>query len=151
MITVLAIGKKHEPWVVPGIDRYAVRCKPPYDIRWKLLPHSSHEGEAARTSETTELLKAIAPTDYVVLLDETGRQLTSPALATLCEQAFTNSHSLVFVIGGAYGVDRRLHERANRIWSLSDLVFPHQLVRLILTEQLYRAQEISRGGMYHHA
>ena len=60
------------------------------------------------------------------------------------------SQSIVFIIGGAYGVTDDVRRRANLVWSLSKLVFPHQLVRLILAEQLYRAQEIVRGGKYHH-
>ena len=60
------------------------------------------------------------------------------------------SQNIVFIIGGAYGVTDNVRRRANLVWSLSKLVFPHQLVRLILAEQLYRAQEIVRGGKYHH-
>ena len=85
-----------------------------------------------------------------MLLDETGESLDSPALSRAIEQAFAAGRSLTFVIGGAYGVDERLHTRADKVLSLSRLVFPHQLVRLILVEQLYRAQSIAHGGQYHH-
>ena len=62
----------------------------------------------------------------------------------------SHGKQIVVIIGGAYGVDDRIHQRADMVWSLSKLVFPHQLVRLILAEQIYRAQEIARGGAYHH-
>ena len=150
MITILAIGKKHDDWIEPGLERYEKRLKAPYNVQWVLLPHSPREGVQAREEESERLLKQLKPHDFVVLLDETGKQLTSPALSNLCEARFVLAEHLVFVIGGAYGVDNLLVRRANLVWSLSDLVFPHQLVRLLLTEQLYRAQQIARGNSYHH-
>ena len=75
----------------------------------------------------------------------------SPGLARHLQSRFDVGAPVTVVIGGAYGVDARVHARADRVWSLSPLVFPHQLVRLILAEQVYRAQEISAGRPYHHA
>lgn len=77
--------------------------------------------------------------------------MDSPALAQRIDTALSRAASIVFIIGGAYGVDDTIMSRAQLVWSLSALVFPHQLVRLILTEQLYRAQQISAGGPYHHS
>lgn len=150
MITIYTVGKKHETWVDDGIQRYQKRLRKPWDIYWQLIPHSSAEGDRAREEESATILKRLDATDFVVLLDETGTQLSSPALSTLCSDQFIHGRSVVMIIGGAYGVDETLKQRADTIWSLSDLVFPHQLVRLILTEQLYRAQEIALGGSYHH-
>ena len=149
-ITIIAVGKKHEDWVTPGIERYEKRLRAPFSIEWVLLPHSSFEGTRARQEESERILSKLKPTDTVVLLDERGASLDSPALSTYLLQQFVQSHSVVVVIGGAYGVDETVHTRANLIWSLSALVFPHQLVRLILAEQLYRAQQISAGSAYHH-
>ena len=151
MISIVAVGKKHEAWVAEGIGRYEKRLKPPFNIEWVLLPHSSLEGMRARQEESQALLARLKDDDFVILLDETGRQVTSPQLAAQLEQQFVGSRRVVLVIGGAYGVDETLMARADAVWSLSELVFPHQLVRLILAEQLYRAQEIARGGSYHHA
>jgi len=92
----------------------------------------------------------VSPGDYVILLDERGKALDSPTLSKVLEEPLNRSQLVVLIIGGAYGVDESIHERANIVWSLSPLVFPHQLVRLMLTEQLYRAQEISVGRPYHH-
>lgn len=150
MIRILAIGKKHESWVAEGIERYLERLKQPYDIRWELLPHSSFEATRAREEESERLLPRIGQQDFVVLLDETGKMHTTPEISELFEKQFTHGRSVVLVIGGAYGVSPALHARADMVWSLSPLVFPHQLVRLIAAEQLYRAQEIARGGAYHH-
>lgn len=151
MITIVSVGKKHEHWVHEGIERYQKRLKQPYNVEWVLLPHSTSEGVTAAEEESQRVLSRLGQNDFVVLLDETGKQLDSPALSRLCEARFVGAEDLVFVIGGAYGVDSMLERRADYVWSLSDLVFPHQLVRLLLIEQLYRAQEIARGGAYHHA
>ena len=150
MITIISIGKKHDDWVRDGIERYQKRLRAPYDVKWVLLPHSSLDSASARQEESERILSRLGERNFVVLLDEAGKLLASPELTRLCETQFTVSRPLTVVIGGAYGVTEALHQRADLIWSLSPLVFPHQLVRLILTEQLYRAQEIARGGAYHH-
>jgi 23S rRNA (pseudouridine1915-N3)-methyltransferase len=150
MITIYSVGKKHEPWIVDGLERYQKRLRAPWNVEWVLLPHSALQGSSARQEESERILSRLGDDDFVVLLDETGKMLDSPALSILCEAAFNGSRPITFVIGGAYGVDDRLHQRANRVVSLSSLVFPHQLVRLILIEQLYRAQSIASGGRYHH-
>ncbi|GAA1359319.1 23S rRNA (pseudouridine(1915)-N(3))-methyltransferase RlmH [Arthrobacter rhombi] len=149
-LKVLAIGKKHESWVADGIERYAKRMKKPFDVSWQLLPHSSREGDAARTEESARILAKVSAQDYVVLLDERGTNIDSPALARTLQRPLDTSRTVVLVIGGAYGVDTSVHQRADFTWSLSKLVFPHQLVRLVLAEQLYRAQEIAGGRPYHH-
>lgn len=150
-VRVLAVGKKHEPWVSDGIARYGQRLRKPFDVSWQLLPHSAREGEAARAEESDRILAKADPGAFLVLLDERGRNVDSPELARTLQGAFDTGRAVVIVIGGAYGVDDRVRERADFVWSLSKLVFPHQLVRLILAEQLYRAQEIAAGRPYHHA
>lgn len=90
--------------------------------------------------------------DYLVLLDEHGKQLSSPELANFIQQrANESAKTIVFLIGGAFGVSDEVKKRANYQWSLSKLVFPHQLVRLIVAEQLYRACTIIRNEKYHHS
>lgn len=150
MITILAIGKKHEAWVQDGLERYQKRLRRPFDVEWVLLPHSSKQGDEARQDESERILACLQPDDYVILLDETGRNITSPTLSALLESQFNHSKRPVIIIGGAYGVDERVQARADFIWSLSKLVFPHQLVRLLATEQIYRAQSIAAGSSYHH-
>ena len=149
-VKVLAIGKKHEPWVSEGIDRYVRRLKKPFDVSWQLLPHSSREGDAAREEESARILAKVGERDHLLLLDERGTNFDSPGLSRHLQGRFDGGQTVTLVIGGAYGVDGSVHTRANTVWSLSQLVFPHQLVRLVVAEQLYRAQEIAGGRPYHH-
>jgi 23S rRNA (pseudouridine1915-N3)-methyltransferase len=149
-IQIVAIGKKHEAWVAEGIERYETRLRKPFTASWLLLPHSSRQDDAARREESSRILETIKADDFVVLLDERGTLLNSIAFSKLLLAPLEVSRRVVCIIGGAYGVDESVHARANTVWSLSPLVFPHQLVRLLLAEQLYRAQEISHGSSYHH-
>ena len=147
---IIAIGKKHEKWVLNGIELFEKRLKKPFNLSWDILPHSNFAEEKAREEETQWILAKIKPSDFVILLDERGKNISSPELAKMLSNGFVNSQNFVIVIGGAFGVSEELRKRANFVWSLSKLVFPHQIVRLILVEQIYRAQEISSGGKYHH-
>ena len=150
MIRIIAIGKRHEDWVSNGIERYQKRLKKPFAVEWVLLPHSAKSDLQARQSESQAILARLSPSDYVVLLDETGHLHDSPALSGLLTSAFSRDAHITIIIGGAYGVNEEVQARAQIVWSLSPLVFPHQLVRLLLIEQLYRAQEIAAGHPYHH-
>lgn len=150
-IRVLAVGKKHEAWVNDGIERYQKRLVAPWQIEWVLIPHSALNGASARQEESRRLLTKLSPHDFVVLLDEQGQTLDSPALSRKLMLALDSSKRVVLVIGGAYGVDQTALERADLVWSLSKLVFPHQLVRLLVVEQLYRSQEIALEHPYHHS
>ena len=150
MIRIIAIGKKHEAWVADGIERYQKRFKKPFSVEWVLLPHSAKEGPGARQNESQAILSRLESSDFVVLLDETGTMYDSPALSRQLVSVFEKGGTITLIVGGAYGVSEEIQSRAQVIWSLSRLVFPHQLVRLLLMEQLYRAQEIAAGHPYHH-
>ena len=149
-LRIVAVGKKHEAWLQVGIQRYQKRLKQPFLTEWVLLPHSPADGPSARQEESGRILSRLNTHDYVVLLDERGKLLDSPGLSHTLQAQFNHSRPVTIVIGGAYGVYERVHARADLVWSLSPLVFPHQLVRLVLIEQLYRAQEIAAGNPYHH-
>jgi len=102
--------------------------------------------------EGTMVLNQINKDDYLVLLDERGKNISSPALAELLQQrANESTKRIILLIGGAFGVDETIFKRANFVWSLSQLVFPHLIVRLILAEQVYRACSIIRNEKYHHS
>ena len=148
-ITIITIGKKHEAWIQPGIFRFLERLRAPFAAEMIILPHSSFEGDRARQEESERIFSRLNSDDFVILLDERGKNLSSPELSDLITEHI-DKH-IVFIIGGAYGVTSDLRQKSNVVWSLSNLVFPHQLVRLILAEQLYRAQEIHRGSHYHHS
>jgi 23S rRNA (pseudouridine1915-N3)-methyltransferase len=147
---ILAVGKKHESWVAEGIERYQKRLKAPFLEEWVLMAHSSFDGLRARQDESERILLRLDAYDFIILLDERGKELSSPALANTLQEKLDRSQKIVIIIGGAFGVTDELRARADLVWSLSPLVFPHQLVRLILVEQLYRSQQIAFGGSYHH-
>lgn len=149
-LTIVIVGKKHESWVLEGIERYEKRLRQPFDVKWILLPHSSFEDDRARQEESERIESRLKSSDFVILLDERGKNIDSPALATLLGEQLDRSVTVTLIIGGAFGVTEALYHRANVVWSLSKLVFPHQLVRLIVMEQLYRTQTIRQGGKYHH-
>lgn len=149
-VTIIVIGKRHEEWIKLGIERYQKRLRAPFLTNWIFLPHSSFEGDKARQEESERIQQKLSGYDYVVLLDERGRLVDSPTLSSLLSTQFSQSRRVALVIGGAYGVTDELRRQAHIVWSLSPLVFPHQLVRLIVTEQLYRAQAIVAGSHYHH-
>lgn len=149
-IRIIAIGKKHESWVYEGIQRYQKRLVRSFKIEWVILPHCSLDDVTARQKESQHILLRLNANDYVILLDEKGESLDSIGLSALLTSKIESSKEIVIIIGGAYGVDKTVHDRAGYVWSMSKLVFPHQLVRLLLTEQIYRAQEIATGKPYHH-
>jgi len=96
-------------------------------------------------------LNAIQAGDLVIALDENGKQWNSVELANFIQQrANERAKNIIFLIGGAYGLHKTILEKCKYRWSLSKLVFPHQLVRLILAEQVYRACTIIRNEKYHH-
>lgn len=146
---IITVGKKPPRWVAEPLDDYSRRLQAIWHLDWVFVSHSPQsQPETAKTAESEQILSKIRPDDYVILLDETGQILSSPELAVKLET--NSSRPIVFVIGGAYGVSQDVKRRANLVWSLSRLVFPHQIVRLISIEQLYRAQCIINHHPYHH-
>ena len=147
MLQIIAVGKKFDRDLTDAIQGYQQRLRAPFAVEWTLIQYSPKHGDEARRDESGRLLQHIHPDDYVILLDERGQQLTSPEFSA---ELVNHDSNAVLVIGGAYGVDDRLRQRANRLLALSRMVFPHQLVRLILMEQIYRAQAIYQHHPYHH-
>jgi 23S rRNA (pseudouridine1915-N3)-methyltransferase len=155
-IQCLAIGKGHEPYVKTGIEDFTKRIAHYFPIQWNIIPTPKNTGMLSemdlKKKEGETILQWLDKDDYLVLLDERGKQCTSEELARFIQiRANDSVKNLVFLIGGAFGVDEAIFKRANYIWSLSQLVFPHQLVRLMLAEQLYRACTILRNEKYHHS
>lgn len=142
MIKIIAGGKKHASWLKEACDEYEKRLRKPWAIEWQFVDED-------RLAERVAKLK---PDDFMVLLDENGKILNSPELSQSLKVPLENGRDVVIVIGGAFGhFGPEITTRANMVWSLSKLVFPHQICRLIVTEQIYRAQEIYLGHAYHHA
>ncbi len=150
-----SVGKAHESYAKTGIEDFTKRINNYFPADWHIVSppkNAAHlsEGELKK-AEAAMLLQQIQKDDYLVLLDERGKQISSPELALwLQKRANESTKRIVFLIGGAFGVDQMVMRRADYTWSLSKLVFPHMLVRLLLTEQIYRACTILRNEKYHH-
>ena len=150
------IGKPSENYVKEGILLFSKRIEHYYAISWQIIPPpkqaANMDAPLLKEEEGKKVLALLQPTDKLVLLDERGKNLFSPDVAALLQKnAEQGTKNLIFLIGGAYGVSDAVKKRADFCWSLSNLVFPHMLVRLILAEQLYRACTIMRNEKYHHA
>jgi 23S rRNA (pseudouridine1915-N3)-methyltransferase len=151
-----SVGKAHEPYVKEGVEMFTKRISNYFTVAWTIIPVPKNAATLSETDlkkkEGEVLLGMLKKEDYLVVLDERGRQLSSGGLAEFLQaRANESAKTVVFLIGGAYGVDEAVMKRANYKWSLSQLVFPHQLVRLVLAEQVYRACTILRNEKYHHS
>ncbi len=154
-IQLWSVGKAHEPYVKEGVDDFTKRISKYYPVRWHLIPAPKNAAMLSemdlKKKEGETIIDFLTKDDYLVLLDERGKQLSSEALASFIEKrSLESTKNLIFLIGGAFGVSEAVSKRADMTWSLSPLVFPHQLVRLILAEQVYRACTINRNEKYHH-
>jgi 23S rRNA (pseudouridine1915-N3)-methyltransferase len=145
-LLILSVGKEKDPLGQELVEHFQARILRYLPLEWLYIPH-----ESTKEREGEKIAAVLKKEDYVVLLDEKGVELASEGVAELIENRMVDSvRRMVFIIGGAYGVSAAVHKRANYTWKLSSLVFPHMLVRVIVTEQLYRAMTIMRGEKYHH-
>ena len=149
-IIIISVGKKHDALFAQAIHEYQQRVERVVGVEWHYVTPSTHSNELARDTESAVLLDKLKSDDTVWLLDERGDAINSITLSKKLQDARISTKRLVVLIGGAYGVNDAVRARADFVWSLSNLVFPHQIVRLLLVEQLYRALEIERGSGYHH-
>ena len=153
-IVLIQIGKTHFDFIDEGFDVFAKRlkhyCK--FEILQIELPTKlkSTDVELIKKNEGELLLKKINATDFLILLDENGKEFHSKDFAEFIRKQSLHQSSLTFVIGGAYGFSKEVYARANAKLSLSKMTFSHQLIRLIFAEQLYRAFTIMKGEPYHH-
>lgn len=154
-VKLIQIGKTDASYLTEGIEKYNKRIKHyhPYEIITipdiKNVKNISQEQQ--KKLEAEKILKAIENTDLVILLDEKGKELSSVKFANFINDTMLQSiKQLIFVIGGPYGFDSSVYNRANRKIALSQMTFSHQLVRLIFAEQLYRANSIIKREPYHH-
>ena len=151
-----SVGKAHEPYIKEGVELFTTRISAYFQVEWKIIVPPKNLGllpeKEQKKKEGELILSHLKKDSYLIVLDERGKQLKCEELASFIQlRANESVQSLIFLIGGAYGVSEDILERANFQWSLSKLVFPHQLVRLILSEQVYRACSILRNEKYHHS
>lgn len=155
-ITLLLVGKTEDAYLREGVGIYLNRLR--HYIRLDFVEITELKNTRSltpaqqKTKEGELILRKLLPTDQVILLDEKGVQLTSTQFSEFIDKKQLGSVSnLVFIVGGPYGFDEAVYQRANDKISLSKLTFSHQMVRLFFVEQLYRAFTILRGEPYHHA
>jgi len=154
-ITFLWVGKTAERWLQEGIDIYLKRLKNYISLLVEIVPTPKNmpknDIEKQRKMEGEAILGRIAPSDIVYLLDERGQEYSSEELADFLQKRMSAGvKHLVIVAGGAFGFSEKLYQRANGQISFSKLTFSHQIIRLLLCEQAYRAFTIIRGEAYHH-
>ena len=155
-IQLWSVGKTHEPDLKNAIEDFTLRITKYFPVQWTIIPPFKNFVSASemviKGKEAETILSMLKKDDYLIALDEKGKQLSSAQLANFIQvRANGSEKNLVFVIGGAYGLGDAVLDRADYKWSLSQLTFPHQLVRLILAEQIYRACTIMRNEKYHHS
>ena len=156
-ITIACVGKIKEKYLTAGIEEFSKRLTPfckleTLAINEERMPDNPSPAEKQQVleRETQRLLAIIPANSYVILLDVIGKQLSSPYLAAkLDELALAGNSHITFVIGGAFGYTDALRNRADLALSFSKMTFTHQMIRLLLIEQIYRAFKISRGEKYH--
>lgn len=150
-LTVLAFGRLRSRELAAVADDYAARLARYVPAEVVELRDERGADAAARAKEARRLEEALRGDDFVVLLDERGRQMSSPELAAfLAERTRAGRGRTVLVVGGPFGVDDSVRRRAGLVLSLSRMTLPHELARAVLLEQLYRAFTILRGEKYHH-
>ncbi|MCL4079284.1 23S rRNA (pseudouridine(1915)-N(3))-methyltransferase RlmH [Coriobacteriia bacterium Es71-Z0120] len=151
-IAIVAVGKLKEPYFRAAADEYLKRLRPYADLREIEVPDrdlASGE-ERARRAEAEGVLRALPDGAHVVALDAGGAQRTSEEFASwLSALGLGGRSTLAFVVGGSAGLDASVLERADEVLSLGKMTLPHQLARVVLLEQVYRAFRIVRGEPYH--
>jgi 23S rRNA (pseudouridine1915-N3)-methyltransferase len=155
-IEIWSVGKENEPFIEEGIKYYFQKTRPYNPIDLVLLQTSKKAAttdiERTKQQEEDLILKKLLPQHYLILLDERGKLLNSIQWSQQFQQCMNQGvKTMILLVGGAFGVTDAIRKRANQCWSLSNLVFPHQMVRLIVAEQAYRALSILNNSPYHHA
>jgi len=152
-IRLIAVGDRQPSWVVDAFTVYSGRFPREWKFRLDCIATArrtkNDKSKSARQAEGDQILAKIDVNEQVVLLDERGTQLSSQSLATRLADWQADGRDLCFVIGGPDGVPATCRERANFIWSLSDLTLPHGIARVLFAEQMYRAWSLQMGHPYH--
>ena len=154
-IQLIVVGKTNQSFVQQGLDEFCTRLSHYISFEMEVVPdiknakHLSTEQQKVKEGEM--ILQSFQAGDSIVLLDEHGKEFTSVKFAEYIEKkTHTGAKRLVFVVGGAYGFSSAVYEAAHEKIALSKMTFPHQLIRLIFIEQLYRAMTILHHEPYHH-
>ena len=154
-ITLLTIGKTEDKYLLEGLDIFLKRLK--HYISFKILEIPELKGtkslsrDQQKSKEAELIFKNIHSSDHVILLDEKGQEISSKQFSTFLNKKMVGGQQhLVFIVGGPYGFSEEIYLRSNEKISLSRMTYSHQMIRLLFTEQLYRAYTILKGEPYHH-
>ena len=152
-IRLLAVGDRQPSWVDDAVGIYTERFPREWKFRLDTIPtvrrNKNDKSRQAMEAEGELISAKLSQTEQVVLLDERGKQLTSKSLASKLSDWQLDGRDLCFVIGGPDGVSDSVRQRADMMWSLSQLTLPHGMARALLSEQLYRAWSLQTGHPYH--
>lgn len=150
-IKIICIGKIKEKYLVDGIEEYRKRLKIFCDVELLELKEINTDDINKNIEQEGDLiLNNIKKTDYVIALSIPGKNISSENLASMIKEHYTyNSSTMTFIIGGSNGLDNRVLERSNYQLSFGKMTFPHQLMRLVLFEQIYRCMMINNNHKYH--
>ncbi|WP_286034801.1 23S rRNA (pseudouridine(1915)-N(3))-methyltransferase RlmH [Megamonas hypermegale] len=156
-ISIVAAGKIKEKYLRDGIAEFTKRLKPFTQIEFLEINEekmkdnpSPAEKAAVLKAEGERLLKKVPAGSYLIVLDVVGKSISSEELSQKIDTLTLNGHShITFLIGGAFGLSQEIRNRADERISFSRMTFTHQMIRLLLIEQIYRAFKISRGEKYH--
>jgi 23S rRNA (pseudouridine1915-N3)-methyltransferase len=151
-ITIVSVGKVSEPEIKVKTDDYLKRISHDFPVEMVFIKGSEKEDKTQKTSEEAERIKgSLKDGDRVIILDEKGKENDSAQFSKMLEKSINSGPKrIMFIIGGSYGFHKSILESADETISLSKLTFPHQLVRLIIAEQIYRGISIMKGTEYHH-
>jgi len=150
-LLIISVGRNSTGPIKELIDTYEKRLRPHVEIEWRIIaPAKENSIENCLRVESKKILGALKHHDKLILLDERGAMLDNTRFAEIFQEYMQSQGRLVFLVGGAYGVDKSIYDRADYKWSISSLVFPHQLIRLLIIEQIYRTVMINNGHPYHH-
>ncbi|WP_346709550.1 23S rRNA (pseudouridine(1915)-N(3))-methyltransferase RlmH [Phocaeicola salanitronis] len=151
---LLVVGKTAEKHYIAAIEDYLQRIRHYISFDIEVIPELKNTKSLStgqiKEKEGELIVKALQPGDVPVLLDERGKEFRSIEFAAWIERKMHTAKRLVFIIGGAYGFSQAVYQIAQEKISLSKMTFSHQMIRLIFTEQLYRAMSILNNSPYHH-
>jgi 23S rRNA (pseudouridine1915-N3)-methyltransferase len=149
-IYIVAVGKIKDKMIRQKISDYLDRPVKGFEVIWKQVQDGEGTVDGMKKQEAENIARALPTRAMVVALDERGEEFDSMGFAEMIKHTINSGRDLAFIIGGAYGLDEQVRSGADKIVALSRLTFSHELARLVLAEQIYRALSIIRGAPYHH-
>ena len=153
-IRILCLGKTKQKFIEEGIKEYKKRITKYIKLEWQILPDVKLTGnktiEIVKDQEAAILEKNLLQSSFLIVLDENGKEFSSEKFADYLEKKFSIGKNIIFVIGGVYGLSKKIIKRADLVLSFSRFTFTHQMIRFLLAEQLYRSFTIIRGKKYHY-